>query len=56
MLLPSNVHLVSMDSTICLERFDLGEYGVKPFFEVEVTLGLQDERPRLILDFKDVVT
>ena len=44
MLFSTNVNLISMDSTICLERFDLGKYGVKPFFKVEVALGLQNER------------
>ena len=45
-----------MDSTVCLQRFDLGKYGIKPFFQVEVAFRLQDERPRLVFNFKDVVT
>ena len=55
MLFASNVHLISMDSTVCLERFDLGKYRIEPLFQVKVALGLQHERPRLVLNFKDIV-
>ena len=51
MLFASNVHLISMDSTVCLERFDLGKYRIEPLFQVKVALGLQHERPRLVLNF-----
>ena len=44
MLLASNVHLVSMDSTVRFQRFDLGKDGVEPLFKVKVALGLKDER------------